>query len=292
MSKIDLYKGDCLTVMDELIESPINYMGSKYKLLSRLIPLFPYAENFVDLFAGGGSVYINIAKRYKKVIANEYINGVYQIHKNIFNKDFIMFASEYSIATKTSKDAYLRLRDEYNNDKSPVKLLALIWSCNSNMMRFNNTLEFNQTWGKRCFNKNTENKLSKLHQLNVSNVSFTNLSFEDVVLPNNCFVYIDPPYSNTEAGYNAIWNKEYCLIEYLKYLIDANIPFGISGVHNGKENKVYDFLKTQNLTEYQFEDLYKKISKKDKTNIEYYITNATKKSIEDTVVEKSNTFKI
>ena len=40
----------------KLIESPINYMGSKYKLLDRLIPLFPKADTFVDLFAGGGLV--------------------------------------------------------------------------------------------------------------------------------------------------------------------------------------------------------------------------------------------
>ena len=67
----------------QLIESPINYMGSKYKLLDRLIPLFPKAKTFVDLFAGGGSVYMNINHLYEEVIANEYINGVYQIHKNL-----------------------------------------------------------------------------------------------------------------------------------------------------------------------------------------------------------------
>ena len=52
-----------------LIESPINYMGSKYKLLNRLIPLFPEADTFVDLFAGGGSVYMNVNHLYKNVLA-------------------------------------------------------------------------------------------------------------------------------------------------------------------------------------------------------------------------------
>ena len=54
----------------KLIESPINYMGSKYKLLDRLIPLFPKADTFVDLFAGGGSVYMNVNHLYKNVLAN------------------------------------------------------------------------------------------------------------------------------------------------------------------------------------------------------------------------------
>ena len=60
----------------KLIESPINYMGSKYKLLDRLIPLFPKADTFVDLFAGGGSVYMNVNHLYKNVLANEYIKKV------------------------------------------------------------------------------------------------------------------------------------------------------------------------------------------------------------------------
>ena len=260
----------------QLIESPINYMGSKYKLLDSLIPLFPRAKNFVDLCTGGGSVYMNINHLYDNVIANEYINGVYQIHKNLQNNSFLNEAINQSVITKESKENYLKLRDAYNTYREPEKLLALIWSCNSNMMRFNNDFDFNQTWGKRCFNKNTQRKLDNLKRKDLSNVSFTNLSFEDVILPKDCFVYIDPPYSNTEAGYNAIWNKEESLIEYLKYLIDSKVSFGISGVHNGKENKIYDFLKTQGLIEYTFGDLYQKISKKEKTNTEYYITNVNK----------------
>lgn len=38
----------------EFIESPIKYVGGKYKLLNQIIPLFPEDINrFVDLFCGG-----------------------------------------------------------------------------------------------------------------------------------------------------------------------------------------------------------------------------------------------
>jgi hypothetical protein len=41
-----------------------------------------------------------------------------------------------------------------------------------------------------------------------------------------------------------------------------------------KPNKIYDFLvKQENLKVYYFEDLYQKISKKEKVNKEYYFTN-------------------
>lgn len=263
----------------ELIESPINYMGSKYKLLNRLIPLFPKAETFVDLFSGGGSVYMNVSERYDKVISNEYIFDLHQIQKNLLDTSFIQEAINHSVVTKDSQANYLNLREAYNIYREPEKLLALIWSCNSNMMRFNNSFEFNQTWGKRCFNKNTQKKFDSLRKRDFSNVKFVNHSFEDVVIPEDSFIYLDPPYSNTEAGYNSIWSKknEQNLISYLDFQIKNNQPFGVSGCINDKANKVYDFLKTQdNIFAYYFEDLYKKISKKEKTNVEYYFTNVPK----------------
>lgn len=58
-----------------IIKSPINYVGSKSVILDKLISLFPKTDYFVDLFTGG-SVYMNVARHYKNVIANDSI-----IHK-------------------------------------------------------------------------------------------------------------------------------------------------------------------------------------------------------------------
>ena len=45
----------------ELIETPFNYTGSKFKLLKQLIPEFDYTKPyFIDLFCGGGSIYTNV----------------------------------------------------------------------------------------------------------------------------------------------------------------------------------------------------------------------------------------
>ena len=44
-----------------MIETPFNYTGSKFKLLSQLLPVFDYSKStFIDVFCGGGSVYTNI----------------------------------------------------------------------------------------------------------------------------------------------------------------------------------------------------------------------------------------
>ena len=261
-----------------LIESPINYMGSKYKLLDRLIPLFPKDKKvFYDLFTGGGSVYMNVARLYETVYANDILNHLTQIHQCLNDDSFIQEAKNQSSVTRDNQDAYLLLRYAYNVYNEPQKLLALIWSCNSNMMRFNNDFKFNQTWGKRCFNSNTQKKINMYKTMDYTNVKFTSQPFHNVgiLYPDDSFVYLDPPYSNTQAGYNAFWSNEDegKLVDMLDYLIVNDVAFGISGVLNGKENKVYDFLKTKDLHVHFFEDLYQKISKKDKVNQEYYITN-------------------
>lgn len=46
--------------MKKYLESPIFYMGNKYKLLKQLIPLFPkQCDTFLDLFGGSGVVSMN-----------------------------------------------------------------------------------------------------------------------------------------------------------------------------------------------------------------------------------------
>lgn len=261
-----------------MIESPINYMGAKYKLLDKLIPLFPKDKKvFYDLFTGGGSVYMNISHLYKSVYANDILADLRDIHERLRTDAdlLIKYASAFSIPTKDSQERYLRLREEYNSCGGGDRLLALIWSCNSNMMRFNNDFKFNQTWGKRCFNKNTQKKVNIYKTKDYSNVFFQSLPFYEVVIARDSFVYLDPPYSNTKAGYNAFWkdDDEKKLISMIAGFIDSDVSFGISGVLNGKENKVYDFLKTKDLNVHFFGDLYQKISKSEKVNQEYYITN-------------------
>jgi len=260
-----------------LYNSPINYMGNKFILLNDLIPLFDKTkQKFVDLFTGSGSVYMNIISIYNEIHINDIIPELIKIHGCFINKnkDFLNAAIKYS-KKSLDKDYYSKLRDQFNNDRDPAKLLALIWSCNSNMMRFNKSFNFNQTHGKRCANKNTDRKIIDLMNLDLSNVTkLTSNHFSEIEVDSDCFVYLDPPYSNTGAGYNAYWNKDddRKLIEYIYNLIKHKISFGMSGVLNEKENMIYNEFKDK-LNCHFFGDMYQKISKKEKVNKEFYLTN-------------------
>ena len=54
----------------QIIKSPLNFTGGKYKLLPQLLPLFPDdIDTFVDLFCGGCNVALNVTA--KKIICND-----------------------------------------------------------------------------------------------------------------------------------------------------------------------------------------------------------------------------
>lgn len=222
------------------IEPPFNYTGSKYKMLGQLLPYFDYTkDNFVDLFAGGGSVYANVVDRYKTIYANDIIKDLIEIHRElIFNLDETIEMVKKTVVSKDDKEGYLRLRESYNEDNSStasIKLYALMLCCTNNMMRFNKSFKFNQTFGKRTYNANTEKKIlgfSNALQPHREKLRFSSMDFKEFYIPDNSFTYIDPPYSNTLAGYNAYWGKDddIRLFTLCQHLHSRGITFAVSGV--------------------------------------------------------------
>lgn len=143
-----------------MIETPMNYTGSKFKLLEQLLPKFDYSKPyFIDLFTGGGSVYTNVLDKYDKVVANDIIKDLVNIHKGILDSDDIINETIKLSPTKGDKDNFLKLRESYNSNPSADKLWALMLSSTNNMMRFNLKFKYNQTYGNRGWNSNTDKKV-------------------------------------------------------------------------------------------------------------------------------------
>ena len=71
----------------EVIKSPLNFTGGKYKLLPQLLPLFPQdISTFVDLFCGGCNVAVNFSA--KKIICNDIDSNLISFYI-IFQKYFL-----------------------------------------------------------------------------------------------------------------------------------------------------------------------------------------------------------
>lgn len=265
------------------INTALNYTGSKFKLLEQLLSEMDYTKKyFVDLFGGSGVVGFNLVDKYDKILYNDIITDLVGIHKGIIydSEKFITKVKSLCV-DKDNQEGFNKLRSEYNQNKTPEKLYALILTCTNNMIRYNLKGEVNQTFGFRSWNINTEKKLN----LFIEHITpfkdklyFINKDFNDVKLKKPCMVYIDCPYSNTEAGYNQIWklNDDIRLYDYCKTLDMNNHSFMVSGslLHDSKRSVLLDKLINDG---YKYKELnydYNKVSRKGKKETtEIIITN-------------------
>lgn len=236
------------------IKSPLNYTGSKYKLLSQLMPLFPKnISTFVDLFTGGGTVALNVDSQKTYAIDNNYsvIKLLSLFQKLSFDElvEKVKELEKYYGLSRYNKLGYLKLRDYYNSYQDPVALFTLICYSFNNMTRFNSKGQYNVPFGKRIFNENIRKNLKEtISAIQSKEIIFAFSDYKESFnlvnsqLDENSFVYCDPPYLITDAAYNSHWDKQ----EFTKLLIlldqlnERGIKWGLSEVifHKGKENDV------------------------------------------------------
>lgn len=238
----------------EYVKSPLNYTGGKYKLLPQLLELFPKQVNtFVDLFAGGGNVSVNV--KAEKVVFNDLmwqVPEMLQEFKKIGVEESLRkidgYISSYDLS-KENKEGYLALRELYNKGKSdPLMLYTLICYSFNNQIRFNNKGAYNMPFGKdrSSFNPTLREKfITFVQRLQSMEIQFSSKDFRELdldTLGENDFVYCDPPYLITVASYNENggWGEqaERELLAKLDTLDKAGVKFGLSNVFEskGKEN--------------------------------------------------------
>jgi len=232
-----------ILVMNEYINTPFNYTGSKFKILNYIIPKLDFSKPFfIDLFAGGGSVYTNAVKYYKQVLVNDIIFDLISIHKLLIDNDGIIKLAQDFCPDKTDKIEFFKLRESYNNQPTPAKLWALMLSSTNNMLRFsggNNgkPFKYNQTFGKRTWNDSTTKKV-KIFTEHIrqykDKLHFTSKHFYKIPITGNNFMfYIDSPYTGSDAGYNCYWNKDddKKLYQYIRSIHRSGSSFMLSGIY-------------------------------------------------------------
>lgn len=262
-----------------IFRSPLFYVGDKYKLIDEIRAHFPQdIETFVEPFVGGGSVFMNVeARRFvlndldAKVIAlHEYLSARSKSPESFFSDLFALIGhyglscsyredlvpehlkAEYpkTYYAKFNKDAFGRLKDDYNDSHSDDALslyVLLIYGFNR-MLRFNGKGEYNLPVGNVDFNKNTYKALADYFRLvRVKDIRWENKDFrnflEGMPLSKHDFVYLDPPYLITFSEYNKYWNEdtEKALLHILDTLDSQGIRFAISNVthYKGKVNNLF-----------------------------------------------------
>lgn len=231
----------------ELIKSPLNYTGNKYRILDQLFLHFPkHIGCMVDMFCGGATVGINTPCDQIIFVDNNVrvINLLEFLSKQKF--DYLVDALEqltvdyklsnsyrfgykkYRLQCNNSadnnglkdynKDGYYTLRSAYNSladkttENANIMLYLLMLYAFNNDIRFNSNGEFNLPVGKTDLNKINMQKLNAyIKRVKEINAVFCCDTFDSDIVKNyilsSDFVYMDPPYLVGDAVYNASWSN-------------------------------------------------------------------------------------
>ena len=279
------------------IKSPLNYTGGKYKLLNSLFDIFPSNINtFVDLFAGGFNVGINVNAN--KIMCNDQINYLIELYEfleksnteEIITKIYEII-NEFQLS-KTNTDGYNALRERYNDNKDILDFLVLTFYAFNHQIRFNNSQKFNTPFGKErsSYNDSIEKNLKEFcRALKEKNIEFYNTDFLSVDLSelnDKDLVYCDPPYLISTGSYNdgkrgfKDWTEveEKQLLELLDELNSRGVKFALSNVlyHKGLSNDMLiDWSKKYNVhyIDKSYANCSYHFKEKDAKTVEVVITN-------------------
>lgn len=232
---------------ENYIKSPINYIGNKYKLIGQIIPLFPDdISMFADVFGGSGTVLINTkAEHYMYNDVNQYVASIF---KGLVENDVDIIVdkieniiSEYQLS-KTNKEGFEKLRDDYNNGKNDwITLYTLMCHSFNHQFRFNNNHQYNSSFGKNrsYFSDRQRNDLFSMKRklstdIVVSSDDFRDIDYSD--FDEYDLLYFDPPYYNSVGNYNdgkrgfEGWTKkhEIQLLELLDKLNEQGTRWALS----------------------------------------------------------------
>ncbi len=290
-----LFVCKCYDNKKELVQSPLNYIGGKFKLLPQLLPLFPKdISTFIDLFSGGCNVGVNVDCN--KVVFNDlqthllYLfntfknldkESVFELIENYIDKNNLSRSSEngydyYNCESGKglgdyNKEHFLKLREAFNKKANNpdygyyIMLYVMIVYSFNNQIRFNSKGEFNLPVGKRDFNTKMQSKLSKfIDRLKSGDYTFISNDFKDIKIDDyekGTFVYADPPYLITCATYNeqSGWTEESekDLLSYLDGVHNKGYRFALSNVleSKGKKNDILIDWAEKNKDKYKIIDL-------------------------------------
>lgn len=243
-------------------ESPLNYIGSKAKVIDQIIEYLPEEyNNFIDAFGGGFNVGINMCA--DEIIYNDLnylVKQLIQSFKENDTYDYLMYINKtikrFGLE-KGNRDSYCKAREYYNSlppkDRDPKLLYTIIMYGYQQQIRFNGKHDFNNPVGMRWFNdKVMEKMISFSQRIKEKNIRFESCDYKELEekISQGTFVYLDPPYMLTTGAYNDGkrgfngWNKdlEKELFKFVDLLDQKSIKFMLSYVleHKNKKNDVLE----------------------------------------------------
>ena len=195
------------------LKTPLRYPGGKSRALSKLFQYFPYLKDFKEYrepFVGGGSVALEITKRYPKM--DIWVNDLYEPLYNFWRelqdngneiKNILLQLKQRHIDPASAKSLFLDAKAYLAKDPSETENLHRAVSFYVvNKCSFSGLTEsssFSKQASESNFSLAGIERLSEYQKL-IANWKITNLSYEYLLSDEkSVFTYLDPPY---EIGSN------------------------------------------------------------------------------------------
>ena len=227
-----------------VLNTPIRYPGGKSKAVKKLYDYMPLMNNYTEWrepFLGGGSMSIEISKRYPdmKIWVNDLYPALFtfwtvlQSDGEDMCEKLIRMKSE-CYTPDAAKKMLGEQKEIINDDTSSKfdKAVAWYFANRNSFSGLTETGTFSVQANEMSFTDNIINKLPHYQKL-IKNWKFTNGSY-DVLLKDiqpNTFVYLDPPYEISDStlyGKNGSMHKKFDHDEFAKNCNECSMDMMIS----------------------------------------------------------------
>jgi DNA adenine methylase len=216
------------------VPHPIPYQGSKRQLASAILQFVPKGRfsRLVEPFAGSAAITLATAARNfcERFLIADTLGPLVGIWREIILRPDRL-ASRYRALwqsqLRSPRKKYDQIREEFNRDPEPAKLLFLLARCVKNSVRFNPAGEFNQSPDNRRLGArpdSMEREIRGAHLLLAGRCETQCSDFRETLratTPDDV-VYMDPPYQGTSNGRDRRYFKGVTREDLIQALEDLN----------------------------------------------------------------------
>jgi DNA adenine methylase len=191
----------------------VKWAGGKTQLLDEIDARLPKEEiesglinTYIEPFVGGGALFFHIAQKYTQFQRfllfdiNQDLVNCYNAIKDDFasiTADLQKLQDHYLRANETARrELFYRIRNEFNHDRSPAKMIFLNKTCYNGLYRVNRNNEFNVPFGGYKNPTICDEENLKATSIVLQNAEIIAADFEESekYINKHSFVYLDPPY--------------------------------------------------------------------------------------------------
>ena len=216
----------------------IRWSGSKRKQADKITSMFPKFDRYFEPFIGGGSVLGKTAP--SDAICGDICKPLIDLW-NVIKNDPKLTSNEYMHRWEKMQsdghNVFYDIRREFNKNQNPHDLLFLSRTCVNGLIRFNRKGEFNGSLHLTRKGIHPSRLDPIIHRWSeiIQTATFIHSEYSSTTesATGEDFIYLDPPYYNTNQMYYGKINYDY-LCKYLEDLCEKGIKYALS--YDGKRD--------------------------------------------------------